>query len=131
MHNFVTEIPTYLYFRIFMADEVEICQKLVPLMFPNMIRVHIHINMVITRDKFPTSEQRKNFFCKKNSVKKIIIYIYLPEQRKFHNASTGLGFETFDSSRAKFFIFHAEPLQNTNTGSNAVIINKGSFFFII
>ena len=67
MFFFCYYFDIYLYFGIFMADEVKICQKLVPLMFPNMIRIHIYICMMITRDKFPTSEKRK-----KNLVKNFI-----------------------------------------------------------
>lgn len=106
--SFGSKSSFYLNFGIFMANKIEIREKLIPLMLPNMIIVSVDIMMVKAANK-----------------------LFATLQGKFNDTSTSFGIKTFHAGGAQLFVLHTEPLQNADTSSDAVIIDKGQFLFIV
>ena len=95
-------------FAVFVAHKVEISEKLVPLMLPDVIIVLIDIMVAESGHKF-----------------------FATLQRKLNNATSSFGIKTFHPRSAVFFVFHAEPLKDANAGCNTVVVDKCGLFFII
>ena len=99
---------SHLDLRVFMADQIEICEKLIPLMLPNVNIFRINIMVVKAADKF-----------------------FATLKWELDNTPSSFGIKTFHPRGAKFLIFHAEPLKNTDASSHSVVVNKTEFFLLI